>query len=60
MSILSEDEQPRRAADRAIEFEKLRGLLKGALDSLGGARPFSVVNAMASTTVTRQMKSEPL
>jgi len=40
MVIPPDDEKPHSVADDATEFEKLRGLLKGALDSLGGGEAF--------------------
>jgi hypothetical protein len=37
---MPDDEKPHSDADGASEFEKLRGLLKGAFDSLGGGDAF--------------------
>jgi len=37
---MPDDEKPHSTAADATEFERLRGLLKGALDSLGGGEAF--------------------
>jgi hypothetical protein len=37
---MPDDEKPESATDEASEFEKLRGLLKGAFDFFGGGEAF--------------------